>query len=52
MIAVNLVGIWRRQGEKVKIFSFDNLSNGDQSHAEFEVDVFQKKAQVKVYSLN
>ena len=52
MISATLVGIWRRQGEKVKIFSLDNLTNGDQNHAELEVDIFQKKAYVKVYSLN
>ena len=52
MIAVNLVGIWPRQGEKVKIFSLDNVVNGDQNYVELEVDVFEKKAYVKVYALN
>jgi|TARA_B110000116_G_C16306293_1_gene346060 hypothetical protein len=52
MISVNLVGIWRRQGEKVKIFSLDNVVNGDQNYVELEVDVFEKKAYVKVYALN
>ena len=52
IISATLIGIWRRRGEKVKIFSLDNLTNGDQNHAELEVDVLQKKAYVKVYSLN
>ena len=52
MISATLTGIWRRQGEKVKIFSLDNASNGDQNYVEIEVDVFLKKAHVKLYSLD
>ena len=51
MLSVTLVGIWRREGEKVKIFSLDNVVNGDQNYVELEVDVFEKKAHVKVCAL-
>ena len=52
MVAAAFRGIWRREGAKVKIFSLDNVSNGDQNLAVIELDVIGRQAVVTAYSLN
>jgi len=52
MVAAVFRGIWRREGAKVKIFSLDNVNNGDQNLAVIELDVLGKQALVTAYSLN
>jgi hypothetical protein len=51
MLTASLQGIGRRSGGVIKLFSLDNVSNGDQNFSVGEVDVMKKSASVKVYSV-
>jgi hypothetical protein len=51
MLTASLQGIGRRSGGVIKLFSLDNISNGDQNFIVGEVDVMKKSAAFKVYSV-
>jgi hypothetical protein len=51
MLTASLQGLGRRSGGVIKLFSLDNVSNGDQNFSVGEVDVMKKSASVKVYSV-
>tara|TARA_B100000959_G_scaffold225996_1_gene240356 strand:+ start:818 stop:973 length:156 start_codon:yes stop_codon:yes gene_type:complete len=51
MLSASLRGIGRRSGGIIKLFSLDNVSNGDQNFSIIEVDALGKTASVKVYSV-
>jgi hypothetical protein len=52
MVSAIFRGIWRREGGKLKIFSLDHVSTGDQNFGVIELDVLAKKASGTIYNLN
>ena len=51
LLSASLRGIGRRTGGIITLFSLDNLSNGDQNFAVIEVDVTNRTATAKLYSV-
>ena len=51
MLTSALRGVSRRSGGAIKLFSLDNVRNGDQKLAVLEVDAIKKIVSLNVYSI-